>query len=256
MSMDFVSLEVRDHIGIVTIDRQPVNAANLQLYGEITDTFQSLNDRDDVRVAILRAEGEKAFMAGNDLNEFATMDPDNAGERMRKIRESFWSVYDCRVPVVGAINGAALGSGLCYAAVCDALVAAEEATFGLPEINVGVMGGAKHLSLLVPRMVVRYMHYTGDTLSASEMKGYGAVMQVVPRESLLQTALDLASRIAKKSPVAVRFAKQSLNNIEDMKLKEAYEFEQGLTGELSGYEDSKEAAQAFFDKREPVFRNR
>lgn len=254
--MDFVGLEVRDHVGIVTVDRPPVNAADSQLYGEIAETFGALNHRDDVRVAILRAEGKKAFMAGNDLNEFATMDPDNAGERMRLVRESFWSVYDCRVPVIGAINGPALGSGLCYAAVCDALVAAEEATFGLPEINVGVMGGAKHLSRLVPQMVVRYMHYTGDTLTAKEMKEYGAVLEVVPRERLLQTALELAGRIAKKSPIAVRFAKRALNGIEHMDLKDGYEFEQGLTGELSGYEDSKEAAQAFFDKREPVFKGR
>lgn len=254
--MDFVGLEVRDHVGIVTVDRPPVNAVSLQLYGEIADTFEALNDRDDVRVAILRAEGEKAFMAGNDLNEFATMEPDNAGERMRQVRESFWSVYDCRVPVVGAINGPALGSGLCYAAVCDALVAAEEATFGLPEIDVGVMGGAKHLSLLVPRMVVRYMHYTGATLTAEEMKQYGAVIEVVPRERLLRTAMELAERIAKKSPIATRFAKESLNKIEYMDLKEGYEFEQSLTGELSGYEDSKEAARAFFEKREPVFRGR
>lgn len=254
--MDFVGLEVEDHVGIVTVDRPPVNAVNLQLYEEITDTFEALNDRDDVRVAILRAEGEKAFMAGNDLNEFATMEPDNAGERMRKVRESFWSVYDCRVPVIGTINGPALGSGLCYAAVCDALVAAEEATFGLPEIDVGVMGGAKHLSLLVPRMIVRYMHYTGDTLNAEEMKQYGAVIEVVPQERLLQTAMELAERMAKKSPVAMRFAKESLNEIEYMNLKEGYEFEQGLTGKLSGYEDSKEAARAFFEKRDPVFRGR
>ncbi len=251
--MDVVGLEVRDYVGIVTVDRPPVNAVNLQLYEEITETFGALNDRDDVRVAVLRAEGEKAFMAGNDLNEFATMDPDNAGERMRKVRESFWSVYDCRVPVIGVINGPALGSGLAYAAVCDALIAAEEATFGLPEIDVGVMGGAKHLSRLVPQMVVRYMHYTGDTLTAREMKGYGAILEVVLQERLLQTALELAERIAKKSPIAIRFAKKSLNKIEYMDLKEGYEFEQGLTGELSSYEDSKEAVRAFFEEREPVF---
>jgi enoyl-CoA hydratase len=251
--MDFVGLEVRDHVGIVTVDRPPVNAVNLQLYEEITDTFGTVNDRDDVRVAILRAEGEKAFMAGNDLNEFATMDPNNAKERMRKVRESFWSVYDCRVPVIGAINGPALGSGLAYAAVCDALVAAEEAAFGLPEINVGVMGGAKHLSRLVPQMVVRYMHYTGETLTAKALKEYGAVIEVVPQERLLPSTLELAERIAKKSPIAIRFAKKSLNKIEYMDLKEGYELEQGLTGELSGYEDSKEAVRAFFKEREPVF---
>lgn len=254
--MDFVTLEVQDHVGIVTVDRPPVNAVNLQLYEEIANTFRAIDGRDDIHVAVLRAEGERAFMAGHDVNEFATMNPDNAGERMLKVRESFWSVYDCKVPVIGAINGPALGTGLAYAAVCDALIASEDATFGLPEIDVGVLGGAKHLSRLVPQMVARYMHYTGETITAQEMKEYGGVIEVVPKERLLEAALGLADRIAKKSPVAIRMAKKSLNTIEHMELKEGYEFEQGLSGELSGYEDSKEAVRAFFEKRDPVFKGK
>jgi enoyl-CoA hydratase len=254
--MDFVTLEAQDHVGIVTVDRPPVNAVNLQLYEEIANTFRAIGGRDDIHIAVLRAEGEKAFMAGNDLNEFATMSPDNAGERMIKVRQSFWSVYDCRVPVIGAINGPALGTGLAYAAVCDVLIASEDATFGLPEIDVGVLGGAKHLSRLVPQMLARYMHYTGETITAREMKGYGAVIEVVPKERLLDAALQLADKMAKKSPVAIRMAKESLNTIEHMGLKEGYEFEQSLSGELSGYEDSKEAVRAFFEKREPVFKGK
>jgi enoyl-CoA hydratase len=254
--MEFVRLEVKRNIGVVTIDRPPVNAVNLQLYQEITETFHSINERDDFRVVILRAEGKKAFIAGNDLHEFLTMNPENAGERMKIVRESFWAVYDCRVPVIGAINGPALGAGLGYAASCDMLVAAENATFGLPEINVGVMGGAKHLSRLVPQMVVRYMHYTGIPLTAKEMKEYGAIIKVVPPEQLLDAAFELAEAIAKKSPVAVRMAKKSLNTIEYMNLKEGYEYEQSLTRELSGYEDSKEAVRAFLEKRDPVFKGK
>ncbi|MCF8565041.1 enoyl-CoA hydratase/isomerase family protein [Alicyclobacillus tolerans] len=252
--MEFVRLQVENHIALVTVDRPPVNAIHAQLYDEIAETFRSLNDRNDVRVAIFTGAGSKAFIAGNDLNEFLTMDPNNAGERMKRARESFWSVYDCRVPVIGAINGPALGTGLAYAAVCDLLVASENATFGLPEINVGVMGGAKHLSRLVPQMVVRYMHYTGIPLKASEMKQYGAVIEVVPKDQLMDKAYELANQLAHKSPIALRFAKQSLNTVEYMNLKAGYEFEQGLTGELSRFEDSKEAVRAFFEKRDPVFR--
>ncbi|GEN36456.1 enoyl-CoA hydratase-related protein [Aneurinibacillus danicus] len=255
--MDFVTLEVKEnHIGVVTVNRPPVNAINAQAYQEIADTFYSINERDDIRVVVFRAEGEKAFIAGNDLNEFLTMSPENAGERMRKVRESFWSVYDCRVPVIGAINGHAPGTGLAYAAVCDILVASENATFSLPEINVGVMGGAKHLSRLVPQMLVRYMHYTGEPMTAREMKEYGAVLQVVPKDQLVEAALEVARKIAKKSPIAIKMAKKSLNTIEYMDLKEGYKFEQGLSGELSGYEDSKEAVRAFFEKREPIFKGR
>lgn len=254
--MDFANLEVNNYIGVVTIDRPPVNAVNAQLYQEITDTFHSINERDDIRVVILRAEGKKAFIAGNDLNEFLTMNPDNADGRMKKVRESFWSVYDCRVPVIGAINGPALGTGLAYAACCDMLVASENATFGLPEINVGVMGGAKHLSRLVPQMVVRYMHYTGIPMTAKEMKQYGAILKVVPQEQLMDAAFELANEIVKKSPIAIKLAKKSLNTIEYMNLKDGYKYEQSLSRELSGYEDSKEAVRAFFEKRDPIYKGK
>lgn len=254
--MDYVSVAVHDHIGTVTINRPPVNAIDLQTYQEIAHAFKVIDEDEDIRVAVFRAEGQKAFIAGNDLNEFATMGPENAPERMATVRESFWAVYDCRVPVIGAINGPALGAGLGYAAVCDVLLAAEDATFALPEIDVGVMGGAKHLSRLVPQMVVRYMHYTGDALSARQMQSYGAVLKVVPQEQLMEAAFELAQRIASKSPIAIRMAEKALNRIEYMDLKEGYKLEQGLTEELSGSEDSKEAVRAFFEKRKPIFRGR
>lgn len=251
--MEFVRREVRDHVAIVTLDRPPVNAINLQTYREVAEAFHAVGEDPGVRVAVFRAEGDRAFCAGNDLHDFESMTPDNAHERMGVVRDSFWSVRECAVPVIGAINGPALGTGLAYAAVCDLLVAAEDATFGLPEINVGVMGGAKHLSRLVPQMVVRYMHYTGATLSAEEMRSYGAVLRMVSRARLLDVALELAAELARKSPVALRFAKRSLNTIEPMELKEGYRFEQSLTAELSGHAQAKEALRAVVEKREPVF---
>lgn len=254
--MEFVKLEVKDYIGVVTIDRPPVNAIDLQTYAEVKKTFEMVNERDDIRVVILRTEGKKAFIAGNDLNEFLSMNPENAGERMKNVRESFWSVYDCKVPVIGVVQGAAPGTGLAYAAVCDLLIASENATFSLPEINVGVMGGAKHLTRLVPQMVVRYMHYTGNPLTAKEMQKYGAIFKVVQQDELMDAAMDLAKEIASKSPIAIKLAKKSLNTIEFMNLKEGYTYEQGLSGELSAYEDSKEAVNAFFEKREPIFKGR
>jgi enoyl-CoA hydratase len=254
--MDFVNFKVNNQIGVVTIDRPPVNAINEQAYEEITSTFQSINERDDIRVVIFRSEGKKAFVAGNDLNDFLTMNPENAEERMKRVRESFWSVYDCRVPVIGVIQGPALGTGLAYSAVCDLLIASENATFSLPEINVGVMGGAKHLSRLVPQMVVRYMHYTGDAMTAKEMQQYGSILKVVPQNELMDAAMEVAKKIAGKSPIAIKMAKKSLNTIEFMDLKEGYQFEQGLSGELSAYEDSKEAVNAYFEKRQPVFKGK
>lgn len=255
-NVQFLTVRREEGIAFVTLDRPPVNAVNQQMYTEIRATFEALNQHGDLRAVVFTGAGQKAFCAGNDLNEFLTMMPDNAAERMRIVREAFWSIYDCVVPVVGAINGPALGTGLALAASCDILVASERATFGLPEINVGVMGGASHLSRLVPEMVMRRLFYSGQAVAASEMLRWGAVAQVVPADQLLESARNIAMEIARKSPVAVRFAKRSLNTIEFMDLKKGYEFEQRLSGEFSASEDSKEAVRAYFERRAPQFRGR
>lgn len=254
--MEFVTVESRDHVGVVTVDRPPVNAVNEQVYLEIAEAFDSIDKAKDIRVAIFRAEGIRAFIAGKDLKESPPANEADYNKRLETVRASFWALYDCRVPIIGAINGPALGAGLAYAAVCDMLVASEKASFSLPEINVGTMGGAKHLSRLVPQMVVRYMHYTGATLTADELRSYGAIIKVVPEETLMDAVWELAEEITRKSPVAIEFAKRSLNSIEYVDLKEGYKFEQSLSKELAGYEDSREAVRAFKERRVPVYRDR
>src|SRR5690606_35897704 len=150
----------------------------------------------------------------NDLREFQTMTPENAGERMRKVREAFFAIYDSPLPLIAAVGGTAVGTGLAIAASCDLIVAADDARLGLPEVGVGVMGGAKHPSRLLPRSLVRLLHYTADPLPAEEFVRHGGVLTVVPREKLLEEAYSVAVRIARHSPVALRFAKRSLNTVE------------------------------------------
>jgi enoyl-CoA hydratase/carnithine racemase len=254
--MEFVRTNVTDGIAVVTLDRPPVNAVNQPMYREITTTFGSFADRDDVRVVVVTAAGTKAFVAGNDLHEFVTMTPENGGERMRVAREAFWAIYECAVPVIGAVGGAALGTGLGIAACCDMLVASEKATFGLPEINVGVLGGARFTARLVPELVMRKIFFTGEPVSAAELARHGAVISVVPHDELMNTALALARKVAAKSPMAVRMAKHALNGCEFMDLKRGYEFEQGFTVKLSGFADAKEAVQAILEKRPPRFTGR
>lgn len=254
--MEFVRTRVDEGIAVVTLDRPPVNAVNQQMYREIEETFSSFAGRSDVRVAVLAAAGTRAFVAGNDLQEFTTMTPENGGERMRVVRQSFWAIYDCAVPVVGAIGGAALGTGIGLAACCDLLVASEKAVFGLPEINVGVLGGARLTARLVPEMAMRKMFFTGEPIPAAELAHHGAVIEVVKAEALMDTAMALARKVAAKSPVAVRMAKQALNGCEFMDVKKGYEFEQGFTVRLSGYADAKEAVRALIEKRAPVFTGR
>jgi enoyl-CoA hydratase len=252
---EFESLrwEIEDGVATVWMDRPPVNAFTQSTYLEFTAFFRSAQDLlPGARVIVLTGAG-KHFCAGNDLSEFPTLTPENSPERMRNIREAYEAVYDTPLPVVAAVNGAALGTGLCIAASCDLVVAADDARFGLPEVRVGVMGGARHAARLVPHMFVRYLHLTGQPLPAGEVARLGGTVSVVPAASLLDEARRVAGLVAQHSPVALRFAKQSLNRIEDMDLRTGYPYEQGLTGELSGHLDAKEAVASFLENREPVY---
>lgn len=252
----FLRWEVDGTVATVWLDRPPVNAVGQEMYREVRALFSDIGVLgDDVRVVVLAGAG-KHFCAGNDLHEFLTMTPENAPERMLEVRQAFFAIQDCPLPVIGAVHGTAVGTGLAIAASCDFVVAAEGARLGVTEIAVGVMGAAKHLSRLVPQPVVRSMFLSGEPVAVEELARLGAVVAVVPPDRLLAEARRRARQIARHSPVAIRFAKRSLNAIEFMDLKAGYELEQGLSGELAAYEDSKEAQRAFFERREPVFTGR
>jgi enoyl-CoA hydratase len=254
--VEHVRLSKEGHVGVVTLDRPPVNAIEEATYRQIADVFGDIDRDKGIRVAVFRAAGTKAFIAGKDLKSTDDVSsPDAINDRFKDVRACLWAIYDCRVPVIAAINGPALGAGLGIAAVCDILVAAESATFGLPEINVGALGGAKMFSRLLPHMLVRYLHLTGEPISATELKALGAVIQLVKAEELLPVAMDIANRIADKSPVAVQLAKRSLNTTEYLDLKLGYSTEQEFSRQLLGHPDSREAMLAFREKRAPVFRS-
>src|SRR5581483_12099852 len=169
----------------------------------------------------------------------------------RAVRDAMWAITDCAVPVIGAINGPAPGAGLAFAACCDVLFASDNATFGTTEINVGLLGASAHLSLLVGRHKAREMFFTGEQVPASELHRLGVVREVVPRPQLLDAARALARSLAAKSPIALRLAKESMNRVEHLPLKDAYRTEQDYTRRLLGFEDSSEARDAFMEKREP-----
>lgn len=256
MELNFVDTCDNGTVATVWLNRAPVNAATTEMYLEITNVFGNIAARfPQARAVVLAARG-KHFCAGNDLGEFDSMNPDNAPARMKIVREAFWAIYDSPVPVIAAVHGAAVGAGLGFAASCDLIIAADNAKFGLPEINVGVMGGAKHLARLVPQGMVRQMYYTGDLVDARTIAQFGGIVDIVPADELPNAAHALANSIARHSPVALRFAKQNLNAIEYEELKAGYEFEQGRTAELSGYADSKEAVNAYREGRPPVYTGR
>ncbi|MGI9616026.1 MAG: enoyl-CoA hydratase/isomerase family protein [Acidimicrobiales bacterium] len=257
MATQFVDCVVADHVATVTMNRPPVNAISKELLTELTYVFDSFSDRDDVRAAVLTGEG-KIFCAGADIKGRAGTVPE-PGERWqssRLSRETFHAIVECQVPVVAAINGPALGAGLALAASCDILLTSDRGVLGLPEINVGLLGGGRHAMRLFGHSKARMLMFTGQRLDGQELYRLGVVEACVAHDDLMPAALELAGQIAAKSPVAVRLAKHAMNTIEEMPLRDGYRFEQGMTAELSKYEDSAEAMLAFAEKREPVFKGR
>jgi enoyl-CoA hydratase/carnithine racemase len=256
-SLENVRLSFDGHVAVVTLDRAPVNAQTPLFQEEIAFAFDYLSDLDDVRVVVLTGAG-KAFCAGVDIKDRAGKEwaPAERRNTLRSARESYHSIVECTKPVIGAINGAALGAGLALVASCDILIASEEASLGLPEVTVGLMGGCRHAMQMFGRSKVRRMMLTGDRVSGAELYRLGIVEACVPAAELMPTAMAMAGRIAGYSPLATRLAKQSLNAIETMSLRDGYRYEQDMTLQLGKSEDSREAMLAFKEKRAPVFKGR
>lgn len=254
METETVNCQIDDHIAVVTMNRPPVNAQNAQFHRDMTLVFDTLSDREDVRVAILTGAG-KCFSAGADIKDRAGTEihPGDAWQHNRRARECFHSVIECQKPVIGAINGPALGAGLAIAASCDILVAADSAVLALPEINVGLLGGGRHAMRLFGHSRTRRMMLTGHRVDGPELYRLGVVEACVRGDALMDTAREIAREIAMRSPIAIRLGKHSLNAIEEMSLRDGYRFEQNMTVELSKTEDSREAMLAFVEKRQPKF---
>jgi enoyl-CoA hydratase len=257
--MSSLTVEVADDIATVTFDRPPVNAIDGAAMRELSEVFSSFADRRDVRAAIFTATGDRAFIAGVDLKSVGDSGPSEVPPTRivdpgRGARDAMWAITDCAVPVIAAVNGPAIGAGLAFAACCDILIASENATFGTTEINVGLLGASSHLSRLVGTYKAREMFFTGELVPAAELYRLGAVRAVVPRAELMATAMELAKVLAAKSPIALRMAKDSMNRVEGLRLKDAYRTEQDYTDRLLRYEDAAEARKAFFEKRSPEWK--
>jgi enoyl-CoA hydratase len=242
---------ISEHIGEVVIDRPPVNALDVKSWFELASVVRSFGEDEGVSVVVLRAEGN-GFCAGVDIKELQA-DPEAIVGVNRGCYEAFAAVYDCAVPVIVAVQGFCLGGGIGLAGNADIVIASDDATFGLPEVDRGALGAATHLARLVPQHRMRAMVYTGATATAAELHAYGSLFSVVPRAQLRDAALDLARDIAAKSPTIIRRAKESLNGIDPVDVKRSYRFEQGFTYELNLSGVSDEARQAFIDKRDAKF---
>src|SRR4051812_29165436 len=241
-------------IAEVVVDVPPVNALTVQGWYDLADAVTLAGRDPEVRVVVLRAEG-RGFNAGVDIKEMQATEGFSAllGAN-RGCFAAFAAVYDCEVPVIAAVNGFCLGGGIGLAGNADIIVASDDATFGVPEIDRGALGTATHLSRMVPPHKMRAMFLTGTMATAAELQHYGAVERVVPREQLLDAALEIAETIAAKSTLVVRRAKESINMIDPVDVKRSYRMEQGYTFEINLYGDSDELRQAFVDKRDADLR--
>ncbi|WP_331446003.1 enoyl-CoA hydratase family protein [Streptomyces xanthochromogenes] len=226
-------------ICLVTVDFPPVNALPVQGWYDLADAVRAAGRDSENRCVVLAAEG-RGFNAGVDIKEMQR-DPGHTAliGANRGCYEAFAAVYECEVPVVAAVGGFCLGGGIGLVGNADAIVASEDAVFGLPELDRGALGAATHLARLVPQHLMRALYYTSRTVTAQELHAHGSVWQVVPRAQLMHAAMELAAEIARKDGTLIRLAKAAINGIDPVDVRRSYRFEQGFTFEagLSGVAD-------------------
>ena len=222
-----------DGVAEVVMENPPVNALPAAGWFELAKVLRDIGADAAVRAVVLRSQG-RGFNAGVDIKELQASEDFTAIVGVnRGCAAAFAAVYECPVPVIAAVHGYCLGGGIGLVGNADIIVASEDATFGLPEVDRGALGAATHLSRLVPQHRMRAMMYTSATATAGELHAYGSVLQVVPHPELRAAALAVARQIATKNPAVIRAAKESLNGIDPVDVRRGYRFEQGFTYELN-----------------------
>ena len=250
MSQPF-KVTIEHGIAEMILDHPPVNAFDSAGWFAIADEIDALGVNDEVRVIIVAAKG-KGFCAGVDIKELAA-DSTKIVDVNKGNYETFRAIHRNPKPVIMALHSFVLGGGIGMAGAADIILCSECARFGVPEIDRGAMGGGAHLQRMFPVQKVRYMYFTGEFIDAQEAYRLGAVERVVPRDELLPTAREIAGKIAEKSPVMVKLAKEALTGIEDGNLEDKYRWEQGFTLEAYTVGDSQESREAFIEKRDAKF---
>jgi enoyl-CoA hydratase len=230
--MSVSTLSPEEGISVITVDFPPVNALPVRGWFALADAVRAAGRDAGVRCVVLAAEG-RGFNAGVDIKEIQAAGPSALLGANRGCAEAFAAVYECEVPVVAAVQGFCLGGGIGLVGNADAIVASEDAVFGLPELDRGALGAATHLARLVPQHLMRALYYTARTASADELHAHGSVWRVVPRGELHAAALALAREIAAKDGQLLRLAKAAINGIDPVDVRRSYRFEQGFTYEAS-----------------------
>lgn len=259
MSFENVLIETRGRVAILTINRpDKLNALNIPTRNEILAALDQLEKDEAVRVVVITGAGEKAFIAGADINEFAGMTA-VAQRAVMKGRRAFDAVEDFPKPVIAMINGFALGGGCELALACDIRIASSNARLGQPEIKLGIIpggGGTQRLTRLIGEGKAMELILTGDLITAEEAERLGLVNTVVAPEELEAKTLALANRIAEMSPVALAMAKMAVKSAARLDLRAGMDAEVDLFALCFSSEDKEEGVRAFIEKRKPEFKGR
>jgi enoyl-CoA hydratase len=257
MPYEFILTEIRGRVGLITLNRpQVMNALNHQLVIEVMDALEVFDRNEDIGTMVI-AGNEKAFAAGADIKEIA-----NKTEQEMISTDhvaAFARIMNIRKPTIAAVSGYALGGGCELAMSCDMIVASESAKFGQPEITIGVIpgaGGTQRLTRAVGKVMAMEMILNNRTLSAQEAYQFGLVNCVVPVDQYLNDALKLAEEIASRAPIAVRLAKQMINQAYERSLTDALREEKQEFYNLFSTEDQKEGMTAFVEKRKPNWKGK
>jgi enoyl-CoA hydratase len=260
MSYQTLLLDIKNNIAVVTLNRpDKLNALNAQTINDLDSVFSELKNNDDVYVVILTGSGEKAFVAGADIKELNKLDMISAKEFAEKGQAVFNKIEKFDKPVIAAVNGFALGGGCELSLACHIRIASENAKFGQPEVNLGIIpgyGGTQRLARLINTGRALEYILTADMIDADTAFRIGLVNKVYPQAELLDKAFEMAKKITSKGQQAIRLAVKAVNAVDEMSLKEGQNLEAGLFALCCGTEDFKEGTSAFLEKRKPEFKNK
>ncbi|MGF7147088.1 enoyl-CoA hydratase [Sphingomonas zeicaulis] len=240
-----ITTTISDRIAEIVFDVPPVNAFDSATWNSIPAMIHAAGSNPDVNVVLIRAEG-RGFCGGVDIKEMQAH-PKRITSLNRGNYLTFKAIRDCEVPVVVAVHKFVIGGGIGICGASDTIIAADDAYFSLPEVDRGAMGGASHLSRMLPLHKVRAAFFTGGNIPAAEAYRLGAVEAVVPRDALLDEARAFCGKIAGKSRKALVIAKEALNGLEPRDVDRGYRWEQGFTLEMYMHEDSQKARDAFVE---------